>query len=261
MVGEAPRLFDIKRDEGDILFRLCPPFGDSINAGILHELHTSLTFMELLRPGDVVFDIGANIGYYTILSNAIMKGKGRVFSFEPNPFVFQKLVRNKMANSPECIELFNIAVSHKNGAADLCLNGDDTGLSRIVEGDERSAGEMVSCATMTLDDIVKNLGIDNIRLLKIDVEGHEKSVILGGQNTFGRRMPEYIVCEINRGELPRNGCSEEVIRRTFETIGYDCELINATTVDLCGEGRSRRPYPLPQKIETEIVFNILFKRK
>lgn len=261
MAGEASKIFNIKQDNGDISFRLFPPFGGSLNAGVLHELSTSLTFMELLRPGDVVFDVGANIGYYSFLSNAVMKGKGRIFSFEPNPFVFQKLVKNKIANYPECIELFNVAISDRNGAADLCLNGDDTGLSRIVEGDERSVGETVSCATMTLDDIVENLGVDNIRLLKIDVEGHEKSVILGGKNTFRKRMPEYIICEINRGELHRNGCSEEVIRRTFETIGYDCELINATTVDLCGNGETRRPYPLPEKVETEIVFNILFKRK
>lgn len=256
-----PGDFHFKKGDTTCHFTMYPPFGAALETGRFHEPFTSATFIELLQPGDVVVDVGANVGYYSLLSNAAMQGTGRIFAFEPNPFVFLTLTRHIAANrAGSAITAFNLALSNSSGTAQLLVDTDHSGLSRVLGAGEDAPASAVTCATMPLDDIVAANGIDRIRLLKIDAEGHERYVIEGARNTLGRRVPDYVVCEINRPELLRNQCSEGTIRKTFEGLGYDVELINASDVDLCG-GLARRPYPLPEYVDTNLVFNILFKRR
>lgn len=257
-----PRLFGFRHHGELASFKLHPPFGASLEAGTFHEHNTSLAFLELLRPGDTVVDVGANIGYYSLLSFAAMRGTGRILSFEPNPVVFSRLARNIALNQASCVTAFNVAASSRTGVAEILMSEGDSGLSRLIgTGDEGKppAGPIASCATVRLDDIVADMGIETIRILKMDVEGHEAEVIRGAGGLLVRRVPEYVVCEINRSELIRNGCSELTLRKTFDDIGYEAELINPLGENLC-DGKARAPYPFPLQADTPKVFNILFRR-
>ncbi|CAO3441257.1 Methyltransferase, FkbM family [Azospirillum endophyticum] len=242
-------------------FLLSPPLGRALEAGFFHEQFTSLTFLELLRPGDTVIDIGACVGYYSLLSFAAMRGQGRILAFEPNPETYVRLARHIAANDASCIMAFNAALSDKVGAGRILANSQDIGLSRVLGAEDKvGEGEAVfPCTALCLDDLVEDLQLTTIRLMKIDAEGHEQHVMKGAHRTLSRRLPDYVVCEINRGELLRNGFGEIPLRKAFEEYGYQAELINNIGVDLCG-GRNRKPYPLPEVVETNTVFNLLFRR-
>lgn len=265
--ADQPKRLGFMKDGALRSFVMNPPLGPCLEANLLHEQFTSFLVIDLLRPGDTVIDAGANAGYYSVLANAVMNGTGQIFAFEPNPVIFTKFMKNIVVNKAAAIRAFNVALSDRTGTAELLVNADDSGLSRIVgaagdgEAGDGGAAVTLTCATMTLDDVWRNFELNEVRLLKIDVEGHEKALLQGAANMLRRRVPEYVICEINRGELLRNGCNEATVRATFETLGYDAELINAMSVDLCGGGRTTRPYPLPDVVNTDVVFNLLFRRR
>ena len=131
---------------------------------------------RLLKPGDVFLDLGANIGYYTLLAARACGPGGAVFAFEPEPGNFRLLLRNLELNGIRNVTAVNAAADAATGRTALFLSEDNQGDHRIYAGDGRSAP--VEVPAVALDDWFA--GRDTrIDLVKMDTQGSEARIIDG----------------------------------------------------------------------------------
>jgi FkbM family methyltransferase len=134
-------------------------------------------YFDYLKPGFVVVDVGANIGYYTLLSREIVGEDGYVYSIEAHPKIFSYLKKNISLNKYKNISTYNLALGNKKGH--IVFSNQKKDDLNCVSDD----GCLV-IPISTLDALAIDRG--NINLLKIDVEGYEKFVMMGARSTLER---------------------------------------------------------------------------
>jgi FkbM family methyltransferase len=186
---------------------------------VFHEIYGALQYDRhpefIPQSGWTVFDVGANIGVFTVLQ--AMHG-ARVFSFEPNPDSYSRLSRNVTANNlSDHVQLFPTALGDEHGMGSLCvINGGTTGgVVTPANGETSVSGVAVPIAT--LDEVACALPELSIDLLKIDAEGSEVAILRGGERVLDhvqRIIVEYHSCNLLnqvREILARKGFSEEMI--------------------------------------------------
>ncbi len=237
---------------------------DALRAGQMYEPATSSVVTQILRKGDGFIDVGAHVGYFTLLAHLVTQG-GRGLAFEPHPETYQGLVLNLLANDGHGVQAVNAALGARPETLTLHLNDDNEGESALwdVSADPRwprtrAARRTASVACMTLDQLDAVQPLDFVKLVKIDAEGWEEKVLQGAAGFFARRRPPFVICEVNRGALAQGGSSELALRRLFASWGYRCSVINLSGAqDLCN-GRLVRPLAITERVETPFVFNLLF---
>ena len=164
-----------------------PVISGALTLGVFEAYETE-TFRTFLKPGMTVVDIGANIGYYTLLAAKGVGSQGCVYAFEPEPTSHSFLERNMRANGCENVSLFTIAISNKKGEILLHISKTNKGNHSIIDLPNRSKEftSSVKVRTKTLDDVCLSEKIPNIDLIKIDVEGAEGHVLKGMQKTLAQ---------------------------------------------------------------------------
>lgn len=151
-----------------------------------HEVHL---FKQICRPADLVIEVGANIGSHTLAIAKTVGNQGRVFAFEPQRIVFQTLCANMAINSIENVDCYQMAASQEAGVLTVPdIRYDMEGNFGGVSLDGVKAGYKVQ--SVCLDDI---LNIPRLRLIKIDVEGMETSVINGAKRLITQLRPALYV--------------------------------------------------------------------
>jgi FkbM family methyltransferase len=162
---------------------------------------------KAMKNGDFIFDIGANIGFHTLVFNSLVTPKGKVISFEPEDSNFNKLTNNiSINNISNSISLIKKAASDKNETLKLYLAKDNNlGAHSIFERDELSK-EFLEIPAIKIDDFVIENKIEKIDFIKIDVEGAEMQVIKGMTETIKRLKPTFII-EFNNFILEKIGSS------------------------------------------------------
>jgi len=164
------------------------------------ERSTAATLRALVKPGDAVFDIGANIGAHTLgLAKSVGPG-GRVVAFEPAEFAFQKLLRN-LALNPELEQRTQASQVMLGSGTYKALGGVYASwpLERVDSVHPKHRGRFVSTqgATVdTLDGFVERQRINRINLIKMDVDGNELPVLQGGRRVLREQRP-IIVMEMS----------------------------------------------------------------
>ena len=175
----------------------------SINE-IFEPIETNIIKREI-QNGDIVLDIGANIGYYTLMMAKSVGKKGKVFAFEPEPSNFNILKKNVAINKYDNIVLEQKAVGNKNGRTKLYLSEKDT--VRHATHKSKWCKDSLEVDIVKLDDYFGN-NVERIDFIKVDVEGGEIDVFKGMlkilQNNKRIKMlvefiPEHI---IERGSKP-----------------------------------------------------------
>jgi len=169
-----------------------------------YEQQTTQVFEEAAKPGMVVLDIGAHVGYYSLLAARIVGPEGRVYSFEPEPQNYSLLVKNIDRNGYENITPVNAAVSNQMGVATLNLSTLDNGRhSLFVSNPSQSSTETVN--TTTIDAFLENSASPNVGLIKIDVEGAELAVLDGMGKLLEKHDQLSLIIEFNPGLLQTAG--------------------------------------------------------
>jgi FkbM family methyltransferase len=168
-----------------------------------HDQFLTPRFSSLIKPGGVALDVGALYGDHSI---AYARVASRVIAIEPNPEAYECLARN-MAEFKNVVPM-HCALGHQKGEI-LMVNGlQNAGCAYAVAG--------VGVAMVRLDD----LQLDRLDFVKLDVEGFEYKVLLGGLDTLRRCRP-VIVTEINRGALERNHTNFRAIHNLIlGDLGY-----------------------------------------
>ncbi len=131
----------------------------------------TLVFRKYLKKGDVVIDVGANIGSIALAASVIVGNKGKVYAFEANPKIFGFLKKNILLNRQQNVICYNYAVGERNDVIYFSDSKSDD-MNRIIEDPHALTVEMIA-----LDNVIPKH--ERIKLLKIDVEGYEKYVIEG----------------------------------------------------------------------------------
>jgi FkbM family methyltransferase len=150
----------------------------------------------------VVVDVGANIGVYTLYAARQMKGKGKIYSFEPTPRTFGILRDNVQVNGFQelgIVELHCEAVSEASGTARLSVFSNDSGHNTLF-GDE---GERIEVPTISLDEVLS--AEPRVDLVKIDAEGAEPLILRGMRSIIDRSPGIRILMEFAPVHLRRAG--------------------------------------------------------
>jgi len=139
-------------------------------------------FVKSMRPGDVVIDAGANVGYYTILASKLVGPTGRVFAFEPDPTAFELLQRNIRANGADNVVAEQKALSNANTTLELFIAGENKGDDRIYqpEGENRPS---VKVPAVRLDDYLRGK-VAHVDFVKMDTQGAEGVIVEGMEETI-----------------------------------------------------------------------------
>lgn len=202
---------------------------------------------SLLRPGDVVVEVGANIGTHTLGFANMVGSQGRVIAFEPQSVLFQTLCANVALNGLTQIDCRQLAAGSESGqliapSINYSCLGNQGGVGLELTGD----GEVVE--VVTLDN---SLQVPHLRLIKIDVEGMEKAVIEGAISTIQKHRP-FLYVENDRIEH-----SEPLIQiiisqgyRLFWHLvpAFNPENFAATQENIFPEGFSLNMVGIPQEV-------------
>lgn len=188
----------------------------------------------------VVFDIGANIGCYTI--PFALGGAGVVHAFEPSAYQHKLLLRNVALNSLENVVVQKKAVSASPDRLRVNFAGEaNSGSTTVTVGD--GTGETVEA--ITLDDYAAENGIERVDLVKIDVEGHEPHVLSGMSGLLAGGRISSIFMELNPAALASSGASSASLVERLAGDGYKPFVV---------EGGRLIPYSCDRGAESLVLF-------
>jgi FkbM family methyltransferase len=146
-----------------------------------YEPEQTALFERWIGAGSTVLDVGAHVGYYTVLASVLAGPRGRVLAFEPNPRNHGFLARHVAINRCANVELVQAAVSDTAGTARFDF-GTGSGTGHLAPGGA------LEVRTVRLDEVCRERGITPAAV-KIDVEGAELQVLRGAEQTLGAARP------------------------------------------------------------------------
>lgn len=175
---------------------------------------------RLVRPGQVAYDIGANIGYTTLLLAEAVRPGGRVVAFEPLPANFERLTENLALNPHgEWVEAVHAAVGEQEGQAQFLVHSSAAmGKLSGSSGRDIKYEREITVGIVTIDDFVLTRGSRAPDLVKVDVEGGERAVLAGMQEVLRRHRPTVLL-ELH-GEQAARDCFE-----ILNQAGYRMRLL------------------------------------
>ncbi len=201
--------------------------GLSSNNGIFEPQEIELVKKQV-SLGDTVLDIGANIGYYTLIFAKLVGEHGKVFAFEPDPTNFALLKKNVEMNGYSNVILVPKAVSNENKKAKLFLCEQNQGMHRVY--DSVFCNDSIDIESLILDDYFQD---EKISFIKIDIEGAEYNAIQGMRNLLHRNRELKIITEFSPAASLENGIdSTDYVKILVDlgfniySVGENIELVN-----------------------------------
>jgi FkbM family methyltransferase len=186
--------------------------------------------LDRLDEGDIFIDVGANVGYYTLLASRRVGTSGRVFAIEAASRTYSKLLQNLSQNDARNVTAFHLAVSDAPGRVPVWLNneGDLAGTTTLSHvGERRKALTLVETVeARPLQHIIDVQTIRKARFIKIDVEGAEWAVVKSLAELLKTVSPqtEFIV-EVNGGLVRRSGGTTDALLGYFAAAGFEAFVI------------------------------------
>ncbi len=187
------------------------------------EEPTTRFLSSISRPGWTFIDVGANAGYYSLLAKSLGGDDADVHAFEPNPELFSLLARSAAETIGTPIHVSEMACGQRSEVATLHLSPDagNSGLSTLRAGVLENP-ETVAVTVTSLDDYCAERAVVP-SVIKIDVEGHEVSVLQGAESLLRDQVPEYVISELEPARAPF-----EPLRDLLASHGYNAHSISAT---------------------------------
>lgn len=192
-----------------------------------YEPQETQLLRDLLQPGNVFVDVGANWGYYTLAAAHMVGPEGRVVAFEPEPRLFALLAANIDVNTLRHVLLQPAAIGPRRERIPFSAFRPDDGnwgLSRAVDHDRATVADFES-DSLPLDDALDSLSVGAVHLVKIDVEGAETGVLAGMRRGLTSGRYRYIMLECHPGLLAERGLSETSCVTALSDAGYRLWLI------------------------------------
>jgi FkbM family methyltransferase len=228
---------------------LIVPKGKNVYSCIECEPEVTHLIYEVLRPGMTTVDVGAHLGYYTLLFKIKVRESGKVFAFEPDPYYFGLLKRALLANGMDAgIFIYQMAVWDKNGTATFFLD-QYGGTSNLFK--PTIYGGSITVETITLDTFFEKLGWPNVDLIKIDVEGAELAVLSGMEELNRRNKSLRLIVEFV-AKRP-SGVQPEEFFNTLQRFGF-------TKIFAIEKPSLRKPEEILQEAERVRYLNLFCEK-
>jgi FkbM family methyltransferase len=222
------------------------------------ELHC---VMKLIENDYVVFDIGANYGWYS-LNIAKKFPNVRIYAFEPIKHTFNILHENININTVKNVNLFNFGIGKENTVLEFNFNKDYSGATSMVNLLDRENVEKIKCHITSLDSFVEEKKIEKVDFIKCDIEGAEFFALQGGKNVLEQHRPKIFI-EMLRKWSAKFGYHPNDIIHFMKNLGYLC--FNVINGSLCGldimtdETISTNFFFLHSEKHTSIIESILIR--
>ena len=188
----------------------------SISTFGIYEPETTLLIERTLNPGDVFLDIGANIGWYTLLAASLVGETGKVFAFEPEPANFALLQKNIALAGYHNVDPMQKAVSDRNQTVTLYLRENNRGSHALYAGVDSAS---IPVEAVRLDD---HLGtyMGKIDLIKMDIEGSEGHALMGMTALLKRNRGVKIIMELSPHALEQSGTPARDVLDMLRGLGF-----------------------------------------
>lgn len=181
------------------------------------EPESTSVIKKLVKPGNILLDIGANIGYYTVIASKIVGETGKVLSFEPTKHFFDVLQNTVEINKLKNVMLYDFGLSDENSESEISI-GENSATIHWIKNDGIPL-DIEHIALKRLDDIISSLDINKIDFIKIDVDGHEPAFLEGAWKTLEKYKPT-ILMEISHRHYRKAGYLAWDFYRKLREKGY-----------------------------------------
>ncbi len=229
-----------------------------VRIGEYDEPEVSRAIIQIVEEGDVVVDIGANAGFFTVLLGTLAGPGGRVISFEPGAANIQRLKNNIKLNELANVNLVEQPASHTGKEITFYINSDDSGGNALWDvgtypTNLKSAAHPIKLTmkATTVDDEFERLRLPTPKLIKIDTEGAEELVLRGCSRLLSDRKVCFVIAELHEFGLAKMGGSQKTLRDLMEGLGY-------STFGLYYDGSMPKLIPPNTKITMPCIINLLF---
>jgi FkbM family methyltransferase len=194
-----------------------------------------------LRSGDTFIDIGANVGYFSLLASALVGAEGKIIAFEPNPPTFNALTQNIALNRCTNVTALAVGLSDRTGAAELQNDTpENAGAASLVPRASPNANTVL-VQLDTLDRVLEMRQIESVSMIKIDVEGAEVVALRGALETLRRHRPS-VLCEVSEYSLEQMGDSKQALFDLMDGLGYAADHISPLRIGHIAEQRVYHQY-------------------
>lgn len=191
------------------------------------EPQLSAWLTQRLRPGDTFVDIGANVGYFSLLAARCVGPTGTVVAVEPSPRSYALLTRNLARNGASNVRTAQVAVGDQEQDVTL-FAGEEThwGLASVVDTAAPTSQVEAVVAMRRLASVLAPSELSTTRVIKIDVEGAEAAVVDGLLELLGAAPADLeLVVEIGPDRLAAQGRSAEHLHAALAACGYHAYLL------------------------------------
>ena len=185
-----------------------------------YEPYFTSVFRSLLTSGMTVVDIGANIGYYSIIASARAR---KVIAFEPDTTNSGYIKKSIVANNATNITLIESGVGERNGTHTLYLDPHNKGKHSLLS--HGSATDAISISMTTLDEALAELGTPKIDVIKMDIEGWEGQAFRGMSATLASHHP-ILLFEFAPWRIAKTGIEPIEILERLVSLGYSLSIIS-----------------------------------
>jgi FkbM family methyltransferase len=214
----------------------------------------------LLHSGMVVLDVGAHIGYYTLLAARLVGPEGQVYAFEPEPENYALLEKNVVLNGYHNVKLIPKAVADRAGSVKLFISTQGNDRHSVFQN-PRSLKHEASreVAAVSLDEFLENVGWPHVDLVKLDIEGAEPLALDGMRRLLDQPGELKLIVEFAPESLQNGGTSPETFLEKLSGLGLTLSTI-ASDGSLRRLERTNFP-ELVAQTEDQGVVNLLCEKQ
>ena len=194
---------------------------DSVQNGIFMNVYKASIIRvmnEQLKEGDVMFDFGGFIGYFSLIGSKLVGESGKVFCFEVNEENIKKIEKNIERNDAKNIEIINNAIGNQNRIVTIPTQTKYDVTTGKEIGDEKDV------LMVTLDQFMKTNELEKIDFIKMDINGHEYEALLGMQETIEKYHPTIVFkfsCLLTDTEKQIEKYRNDVLNLIFSFKDYE----------------------------------------
>ena len=221
------------------------------------ELEHKKMLEDIIKPGMTVLDIGANIGYYSLMMLKLIGEKGKLIVVEPSPSNIEILKKNLILNKFNDIEVHNSAISDENSIKKFFLS-EMSNLNTLNYTDKKSlnlTGKTIDVKTFTIPEIMDGRSLD---LIRMDVEGHEVEVLNGLIPNIGvNNLYPSIIFETHRSRYNNEHSMENTLKNLFSK-NYKITMLGSTSNEVTKKIEAKG-YVGAKSIQTDEYERVIFK--
>jgi FkbM family methyltransferase len=188
------------------------------------EAYETQLFIACLQHGAKVLDIGANIGYYSVLAGLQLGHSGQVLAYEPNPENFALLEKNIAVNSGDNIQAFKLALSNTDAEGFLYLSADNFGDHQVYDNNKNRHRQQISLVN---GDMHTQQFLHTVDLIKIDTQGAEWQVLQGINQLITNSLPQLqMIVEFSPNSLRLAGSEPDDLLQFIFTLELPVAMID-----------------------------------